>query len=65
MKCQMDRCFSVLQTTELLLFQVSHRALLVYPWPLVVLYLTTFLTPTLLFLHFLDNQTFKFKNMLE
>ena len=29
------------------------------------IYLTTFLTPTLLFLHFLDNQTFKFKNMLE
>ena len=25
----------------------------------------TFLTPTLLFLYFLDNQTFKFKNTLE
>ena len=29
------------------------------------IYLTTFLTPTLLFLHFLDKKNFKFKNMLE
>ena len=30
-----------------------------------IIYLTTFLTPTLLFLYFLDNLTFKFKNTLE
>ena len=32
---------------------------------LYVLYLTTFQTPTLLFLYFLVNQAFKFKNTLE
>ena len=32
---------------------------------LYIIHLTTFLTPTLLFLYFLNKLTFKFKNILE